>query len=752
MGEDPDGFPDLFDGGETSEEADAESGASDGTREGPELSENERYLFEMVVARYRTTGDPPGIDALEGRVVLSRSEIFDLLDELKDADLITYDGGYKPTTTGSEVATDASTADEPDPASAGDVPTDPESVDEPEPLDPRALARNAVGDVDPAWLTESQSGTTRYHWDQPLVSYLEAGEQLHSLQSSRVHPTSFELEAPSGNQTFDERTWLLVTDAAIRFIVVGAKKNPGRTDHEDRAFEESIYAIEDTELERNERLIGSSSDALRFETASRAYTYHVEDSGIEDQVLEFVSERVAERNRAREEIDAAVVAAKKGEMNRSNGDHRQAIERFHEAIQRIESAVFRNGTKLGLIKPETERGWGVETKRPAGRRWIDAISSYLIEALDVDTSDLMNVVNTCRKRRVDAASELLDPLFERAAERIEAGDHGEAADTYAEIHETLVDLGEYLTEYDIGDLKRRAATGLIEARLSAAEAKMDAGAHRDVSSTCARALSDIERVADAIAGDSITEYRREAIRRATTSMVLTTRDPEETAPELAALLREWPDHHDVIVAALERVATSAPEQLDAITLELSRTFDGSGRDERVASVLQELLASRKVAIDETSVIGLLDGDAAETRRLACEILARAGGDAALEAVRGLQDDPVYEVRVAALRATKTLARRLEKPLTESEQERASDVEIVHAGDGDIVTGPQEKQTIDKRTTIEDSVVNRSTVGSDVDADADPGSSIEIEYCPSCGADLGSFEETRFCPRCGMDLQ
>ncbi len=84
--------------------------------------------------------------------------------------------------------------------------------------------------------------------------------------------------------------------------------------------------------------------------------------------------------------------------------------------------------------------------------------------------------------------------------------------------------------------------------------------------------------------------------------------------------------------------------------------------------------------------------------------------------------------------------------------------VVHRGDGDVVMG----DSIDRSTTVEDSVVNRSDIadGSDsgrvetqspeeVAAAANAQSSSTQQFCPQCGEEISS--DAAFCPYCGASL-
>jgi len=232
------------------------------------------------------------------------------------------------------------------------------------------------------------------------------------------------------------------------------------------------------------------------------------------------------------------------------------------------------------------------------------------------------------------------------------------------------------------------------------------------------------------------------------------RATDRAAGTLRRLVHEWPEHRDVVAESLADCTERHSDRVAALTNRISRSFDGTEADAGVAYVLRELLESYAVDIDvdEASVIGLLDSDIAKNRRSACEILAVVGGETAIEAVRDLHDDPDYETRVAALRATKTIANRTGASLSETEKQRMKDVEIVHWGEGDIVTGTQEE------TVIEDSVVNRSAINADTEGnreESNPQSGAatdaKISFCPSCGVDFDEFGDVRFCPSCGTEL-
>lgn len=103
------------------------------------------------------------------------------------------------------------------------------------------------------------------------------------------------------------------------------------------------------------------------------------------------------------------------------------------------------------------------------------------------------------------------------------------------------------------------------------------------------------------------------------------------------------------------------------------------------------------------VVSLLEHEHAAVRKEACHVLAELEVESARNKLKELMEDPDGDVRAAAANAIEVIGHA------------EPDTVINHEGEGDIVTGNQNKQDVDKSvvdnsTKIDDSVINSSEVG------------------------------------------
>lgn len=148
-------------------------------------------------------------------------------------------------------------------------------------------------------------------------------------------------------------------------------------------------------------------------------------------------------------------------------------------------------------------------------------------------------------------------------------------------------------------------------------------------------------------------------------------------------------------------------------------------------------------VDPLIAAGLVGDSNPDNRLVACKALQRVGGPGELDTLRSRTGDDEYEVRVAAMRALRTVADREDITLSEGDQEDLRSVNIEYHGQGDVVAGDY----ADQSTSVEDSILNRSSVGSDVATGVDSTPS----FCPSCGTTITDYTDPSFCPSCGFEL-
>lgn len=210
-------------------------------------------------------------------------------------------------------------------------------------------------------------------------------------------------------------------------------------------------------------------------------------------------------------------------------------------------------------------------------------------------------------------------------------------------------------------------------------------------------------------------------------------------------------------AGIEAIASHEPSLLEPHLPRLISTLETSEPAhlprEDLARAIGDI-ASHEPSLLESHLPRLISTlRTSESAHLPREDLARALGDvgdpAALDALRWLRDNddaPYIDsgVRAAAEEAIQKIGPKADE---------SSPVAYVHEGEGDVVAGDQSK-AVDQRTTVEDSVINRSNVGtsspeSDQDQDQDDGT--DISFCPSCGTDLSEWDVPAFCPSCGSEL-
>lgn len=633
----------------------------------------------------------------------------------------------------------------------------------------REFCANAPGDIDPDHLVHRKpddggiiSGSPRFGYDQPLFKYLTPGEAIQYHLYGNVGVTVSPEVASSETYDSSSPDWtmtsLLLTDAWLRFIIPGEHhvENDGRKAvWGDTCIDISVYSITDVtenrgfleekvpalnsggnsniELEIRER--GRDTGTMRGEE-EHVYRFSFVDDEMSD-VASYLSDRVSMREATEDDLERGVDHLLGGERELESGDFPAAIASFNTGLEAIESAVFDHESGIGLERTTTDGAWDVDPTTPAAENWIDSLSWKLTEQLDADSTNLLEVVDRLREHRQNAATRLVDSAVDAAHTEQQADQYLQAADAYRRAEELVADYGAYLpqdSQYQFPSLRRER----IEVLIDGARRLVSDGAYADAESAYEDAL--------ALSREAAKEYHSQIVHEWVQCLVCSTRTSTSDAQSVRELVVNWPATHSDVITTLGELLETHPDQAETLLWRLSQTFDGSASDSDVAYVIRELLETHRVDIDEASVTALLDSEVADNRRLACEMLALTGGEETLEAVRELQSDPDYDTRVAALRAIKTLARRTGVSLTRAEQQRTESVELIHHGEGDIVTGTQDK------TTVEDSVLNRSEI--DTETDDSPGTrstDTSLRFCPECGTDLGGFDRVNFCPGCGTDL-
>lgn len=334
----------------------------------------------------------------------------------------------------------------------------------------------------------------------------------------------------------------------------------------------------------------------------------------------------------------------------------------------------------------------------------------------------------------------------------------ERMETLIEAYEASVDVAEnvdlgVLSDVDEADVDDRLSDlrNIIERRyegwVEMAENELTEGQPAVAVSTAADARSLVERAP--LPGTTAVTYTQTLV-----DVELQARTLDGDTSGTLSLVRECfkegirgvDDSVSFVTEALHSAAERDEAAAAAIVADVVPRLGGR-RESKLAAVIErqaQEYPSLVADVSPTDVAGLLKHSDAATRQMACTVLAEVGTSGELDRLRELEDDDVYEVRVAAMEAMKDIAERDNVMLSEHDQEQLREVNITYEGSGDVVTGDYEDQS----TAVEDSVMNRSSVGGpDPERTDDGGPS----FCPSCGDGLESYNDPVFCPNCGCEL-
>lgn len=209
------------------------------------------------------------------------------------------------------------------------------------------------------------------------------------------------------------------------------------------------------------------------------------------------------------------------------------------------------------------------------------------------------------------------------------------------------------------------------------------------------------------------------------------------------------------------VADIAPESIAAVGDEIVDLLSIDALREPLAVTLLSVAETNPGAVDPfvTELVGLLGHDEPFVREKACLALGHVGREDHLGQLRNLREDPVMEVRVAAMGAMRSIADREGCSLTDRDRELMKEVNVKYHADGDVVTGDK---TVHE-TNVDDTIMNRSNVarkgagttesGGTPEHTGNPSAgepSGETTFCPNCGSRLEESDQT-FCHRCGSEL-